>query len=268
MKKVIAITGLGGIGIACARRMGAGVKLILGDHNIEQLKKVAVDLENTGYDVETVQLDVSEKQSVENFASIASKSGEIAAIIHTAGISPNMGTIERIMDINLIGTARMIESFEEKLSTGTVGVFVSSNSGYFSRPLTNEEKTAVATLIADKLKESTEKWIISGVDEAYVLSKSANQQQVQAAVTRWGKKGARILSISPGIISTPMSILERKTSKQMDFMISNTPVGRIGSPEDIAATVEFIISPAAGFISGTDILVDGGITALLKDIRK
>lgn len=268
MKKVIAITGLGGIGIACARRIGAGFKLVMGDFNAGHLAKVAEDLENAGYDVTTLPLDVSDKDSVEGFAKTASELGQIAAVVHTAGISPNMGTVKRIVDINLVGTARMIEAFEQYLAPGAVGVFTSSNSGYLSRALTKEEEIAVATLPADILKENVEKWGIQGPDEAYVLSKRANHFQVSASASRWGKKGARIVSISPGVISTPMSKKEQETSKQMGFMIQNTPVGRIGNPEDIAATVEFLISPAAGFISGTDILVDGGITAFLKMERR
>ncbi|MDR1503882.1 MAG: SDR family oxidoreductase [Prevotella sp.] len=268
MKKVIAITGLGGIGIACARRIGAGFKLVLGDFNTDQLEKIAEDLENAGYDVTTVSLDVSDKKSVDGFAKKASELGEIAAIVHTAGISPNMGAAGRIVDINLIGTARMIEAFEAYLAQGTVGVFISSNSGYLSRPLSKEEEVAVATLSADELRDDTKKWNIKSSDEAYVLSKRANHFQVVASASRWGKKGARIISISPGIISTPMSKKELETSKQMGFMIENTPADRIGTPEDIAATVEFLIGPAASFISGCDILVDGGITAFLKTIPR
>lgn len=264
MKEVIAITGLGGIGIACARRIGFGHKLLLGDYNTDQLEKVAKDLEDAGYDITTIALDVSDRVSVDEFSKKAAALGDVSAIVHTAGISPNMGSVKRIMDINLVGTARVVEAFEPYLSSGATGVFISSNSGYLGRPLTKEEEVAVATLSADELGEAVEKWNIKGIDEAYVLSKRANHFQIVAAASRWGRKGASIVSVSPGVISTPMSKLERETSKQMEFMIQHTPVGRIGNPEDIAATVEFLIGPSAGFISGTDILVDGGITAFLK----
>lgn len=148
-----------------------------------------------------------------------------------------------------------------------LGIFISSNSGYLGRALTEEETSAVATLSADALREQVGNWHIRESGEAYVLSKRANRLQVASSAARWGRKGARIVSISPGVISTPMSKKEQETSKQMAFMIQNTPVGRIGTPEDIANTVEFLISPAAGFISGTDILVDGGITTLLKGMN-
>ncbi|MFC3196483.1 SDR family oxidoreductase [Parapedobacter deserti] len=200
-------------------RIGAGFRLVLGDFNTAHLEKVAEDLSNAGYDVTTAALDVSDKNSVDGFAKTAAALGEIAAILHTAGISHNMGSAERIMDINLVGTARMIEAFEPYVTRGAVGVFISSNSGYLGRALTEEETSAVATLSADALREQVGNWHIRESGEAYVLSKRANRLQVASSAARWGRKGARIVSISPGVISTPMSKKEQETSKQMAFMI-------------------------------------------------
>ncbi|WP_166670826.1 SDR family NAD(P)-dependent oxidoreductase [Olivibacter sp. XZL3] len=136
MKKVIAITGLGGIGLACARRIGVGFKMVLGDSNKGQLKKVARDLTKAGYDVTPVLLDICSKESVDTFVNVAAWEGELAAVVHTAGISPTMGNAAQIMEINLIGTARLMEAFEPHVSWGTTGIFISSNSAYLGRPLT------------------------------------------------------------------------------------------------------------------------------------
>ena len=262
MKNVIVVTGIGGMGMACARRMGMGLKLVLCDFDENKLKASYEELSASGYDVTTIKTDVSDKASVEAAAGKAVSLGNIRAIIHTAGLSPTMASAERLFAVDLIGTARMIEAFEAHLSAGMVGVFVSSSSGYLGAELTQEQRQQIITLKADDLVPYLSNLNIIDSGQAYVLSKRANRLQVQAAAVRWGKKGARIMSVSPGIISTPMGQKEQQASPTIDYMIKNAPTQRIGTPEDIAAVTEFIISPAASFLSGSDILVDGGVTAL------
>ncbi|GAA0886552.1 SDR family oxidoreductase [Sphingobacterium siyangense subsp. cladoniae] len=264
MKKTIVITGIGGMGIACARRLGSGYKLLLCDFNEQQLSTVSAELTMGGYDVTTLKLDVSDKASVEAAASKAVELGEIQAIIHTAGLSPTMSSGERILNVNLIGTARMLEAFEPHLSPGTVGVFISSSSSYLSNNLTPEQEKEIIRLSADGLLEYIPTLGLTDPNAAYPASKKANRLQIAAASVKWGKKGARVMSISPGVHSTPMGKQEQEAHAVMSYMIDNTPAGRVGTAEDIAAMVEFIISPAGNFLSGSDILVDGGVVAFLQ----
>ncbi|MFT4154775.1 SDR family oxidoreductase [Parafilimonas sp.] len=264
MKHVIVITGIGGMGIACARRMGAGYKLLLCDFNEKQLSNASAELTNNGYNVTTVKLDVSDKESVNAVAKQAAMMGEIHAVIHTAGLSPTMADAERILNVNLIGTARMLEVFEAYISPGTVGIFISSSSGYLSGSLTAEQEKKLAILSADELVEYVPSLELNDPNDAYPVSKKANRLQVAAASVKWGKKGGRVMSISPGVHSTPMGKQEQEAHSFMKYMIENTPAGRVGTAEDIAATVEFVVSPAGNFLSGSDILVDGGVVAFLQ----
>jgi NAD(P)-dependent dehydrogenase (short-subunit alcohol dehydrogenase family) len=264
MKKTIVITGMGGMGLACARRLGSGYNLLLCDFNEKQLDDVSADLTNGGYNVTTVKLDVADKKSVNAAAKKAAELGEIHAIIHTAGLSPTMSSAERILSVNLIGTARMLEAFEPYLSDGTVGVFISSSSGYLSGNLTSEQEKQLVSLSADELITYVTSLGLSDPNEAYPVSKKANRLQIAAASVKWGKKGARIMSVSPGVHSTPMGKQEREAHSFMNYMIENTPACRVGTAEDIAAVVEFIVSPAGNFLSGSDILVDGGVVAFLQ----
>lgn len=264
MKKVIVITGIGGMGLAITRRIGTGFKLLLCDFNKANLDKAAEDLSLAGYDVATAQIDVSNRQSVENVAKQASETGEIYAVIHTAGLSPNTASAEQIIDVNIIGTARMLEAFEPYLSAGTCGVFISSSSAYLGRELTPEQ-ISTAALSSEELKSFVSVLEIKDSNDAYAISKRLNQYQVAVAAVKWGKKGARVMSVSPGVISTPMGIKERQSSSTIDYILANSPVQRIGTPEDIAGVVEFILSPSGSFLTGSDILVDGGMVAFLKN---
>lgn len=268
MQKVIVITGTGGMGLACARRLGAGHKLLLCDFNEQLLASVAEELNEAGYDVSTIKTDVSNRESVNETARKAAELGVIQAVIHTAGLSPSMAGVERILAVDLIGTARMIEAFEAYLSPGTVGVFLSSSSSYLGQELTQEQKQKIVSLSADDLVDYLPTLAIKDTNAAYVASKKANRLQVAAAAVRWGKKGARIMSVSPGVISTPMGKKEQQTATTINYMVENTPAQRIGTAEDIAAVIEFILSPAGSFLNGSDILVDGGVTAFLHTAAK
>lgn len=192
------------MGIACARRMGSGYKLLLCDFNADHLEEVSADLEKGGYDVATFKLDVSDKRSVNALAKQASELDEIHSIIHTAGLSPTMSSAERILSVNLIGTAYMLESFEDYISSGTVGVFISSSSSYLSGDLTQEQEKQIKALSADELAESVKIWGLDDPNNAYPVSKRANRLQVAVASVKWGRKGARVMSVSPGVHSTPM----------------------------------------------------------------
>ncbi|MAX81360.1 MAG: short-chain dehydrogenase [Crocinitomicaceae bacterium] len=264
MKNVIVITGAGGMGYACAKRIGAGHQLLLADYNATLLHDVAKDLSEKGYSVATQQLDVADKAAVNAFAHKAASIGDIKCIIHTAGLSPTMATPERIVEVDLIGTANMIDSFEQQPLDQTVGIFISSMSGYLARALTPEQQKEILALPTNELKNYILNLQLKDAGDAYSLCKKINQLQVAAAAAKWGQKGARIMSISPGIISTPMGQQEQASNPMMDYMLENTPVQRAGTPEDIAAVAEFIASPSAGFLTGSDILVDGGVISFLQ----
>lgn len=267
MKKVIVITGIGGMGLAIARRIGTGYKLVLADFAQDKLEAAAKELTIAGYDIEPVGLDVVDKESVENLAQTAAGFGEIHAIIHTAGLSPTMSNAERIIAVNLIGTARIIEAFAHHLSAGTVGVMVASMAGYNDTGLDKAALHNLKTLKADELGAFVATLNIQEPDQAYTVSKLGNHLQVQAAAVTWGQQGARILSVSPGIVSTPMGQQEQKAQPGMSMMLQMSPARRIGTPEDIAAVVDFLQSPSASFMTGTDVLVDGGVTAFLKTMQ-
>lgn len=265
MNNVVVITGAGGMGLSCVRRLGAGFKVVLCDFNQTHLEKVSQELKGEGFDVYPVQVDIANAESVKNAAEYAAGLGGLHAVIHTAGLSPTMASAERITEVDLVGTARVLFAFEEYLSEGTVGVFISSSSSYLvQRAFTTDEERTIGNLSPDELAAYIPNLGITDPNTAYTISKYCNRLQVAGAAIRWGKKGARIMSISPGIISTPMGQKEQANTPTIDYMIKNAPVGRVGTASDIAGIVEFIISPAGSFLSGSDILIDGGVTPLLK----
>ncbi|WP_218279840.1 SDR family oxidoreductase [Flavobacterium sp. LPB0248] len=266
MKKVIVITGIGGMGLAIARRIGTGHKLVLADFNGEKLEAAAESLNDAGYEVQTAELDITNKKSVEQLAQTAAELGAIHSVIHTAGISPTMSDPAHILNVNLIGTARIIETFYKHISAGSVGIIIASMAGHMSTQYDSALDRQQWSAQADHLKLFIDSLEINERADAYSVSKKGNILQVQASAASWGEKGARILSISPGIISTPMGQQEKKEQPVLNYMLQNGPVKRMGTPEDIAGTVEFLLSPQAGFITGTDLLIDGGAASFLKKI--
>ena len=264
--EVLVVTGVGGMGAAVARRLGTGRTVVLADFDEAQLERVAADLRGEGHDVHTLRVDVSSATDVAQLAQTAAGLGALRAVVHTAGVSPVQATTQQIVDIDVVGTARILDAFEPHVQTGTVAVCIASMAGTMTT-LPPDVLRLLATTPTDELAALPvldPESMIPGI--AYGVAKRANHVRVQAASIPWGRRGGRVLSISPGIISTPMGQAELagESGDFMRSMIEMSGTGRIGTPDDIAAAVEFLVSPAASFITGTDLLVDGGAIAAIN----
>lgn len=265
-REVVVITGVGGMGIAVARRLGAGRTVVLADFAEELLGRVSEQLRVEGHDVHPVRTDVSDVESVRALAATADSLGVFRAVVHTAGLSPVQASPERIIAVDVMGTAHVLDEFGKIARNGSVAVCIASMAGTMA-PLPPEVDMALAVTPTPDLA-SLPALDPANLDPgaAYGVAKRANQMRVQAASVAWGKRGGRTVSISPGIISTPMGQAELTgpSGDIMRNMIADSGVKRIGTPDDIAAVVEFLIGHEASFITGTDILVDGGTVAGLR----
>ena len=264
MNDVVVVTGVRGLGLACARRLGVGKQLLLADNNPDVLEKTAQHFKEEGYEVLTQHVNVADPQSVNELAARASETGRLTTLVHTAGVSPGMADWETIFNVNLVGTIHILNAFKPLAVDGTVAFVTASNAAYYSPvPLDVEEKLALAPI--EDLKAVVQS--VAGHDTgigSYWLAKRSNQLRVQAQAAEWGARGARLLSISPGIISTAMIRHERKHGAPIDQTIASQPIARLGNAEDIASAVCWLAGPEASYITGTDLLVDGGMQASLR----
>lgn len=261
-REVAVVIGTGGMGQAIARREGCGRRLVLADFDTAPLGRFADVLRDEGFDVTTAEVDVADRASVASVAALADGLGPVTRLVHTAGVSPVQAAANTILAVDLLGTAFVLAEFERVVAAGGAGVVISSMSGHFSR-LSAEDERALAVTPVEELLDLP---VVAAVDDskaAYPLSKRANQLRVQAAATTWGARGARINSISPGVISTPMARQELASEHgdRMRAMIDTSGTGRIGTTADIADAAAFLLGPAASFITGADLLVDGGVVA-------
>lgn len=261
------VIGTGGMGIAIARQLGSGSHLVLADCSQVQLASATETLRREGHSVHTIQTDVSMFDSVQDLAQRASQLGNIRAIAHTAGVSPAQASADTIYQVDLLGTAHVIDAFLPVVSTDTALVVTASLAGHQAKGALSEDlEKHLATAPFDKLLGHPELAPPSDLQEnapglrAYNISKRANIIRVQASAAAWGKKGARINSVSPGLISTAMGHQEMQgpLKEQLMDLVENSAVARVGTPSDIANVVAFLCSPEASFITGEDILMDGG----------
>ncbi len=264
--RVVVVTGLGGMGSAVAQRLGPGSTLVLADINQTTLSSSADQLRSFGYRVVEQVTDVSDQGSVAALADAATAQGRVEILVHTAGLSPVQASALAILQVDLLGTALMLDAFAAAIAEGGAAVIISSMAGTLTTQDPDLERrlaqTPTSQLLA--LPELSEK-SLSDPGVAYGLAKRANQLRVRSASLAWGRRRARVNSISPGIISTPMGISELAgpNADVMKLMVAGSPAGRLGTPDDIAAAVEFLTGPHAAFITGTDLLVDGGVVASL-----
>jgi NAD(P)-dependent dehydrogenase (short-subunit alcohol dehydrogenase family) len=254
------------MGEAIARRLGAGKTVLLADYNEETQASVTESLSAAGHHVETRSVDVSSPESVHEIAEYAASLGSVTQLAHTAGLSPSQASAEAILAVDLLGVALVLEEFGEVIAPGGAGVVIASMSGYLVPPLSNEQERALALTPARELPQLDFVKELSHPGYAYAIAKHANHIRVRAASVRWGRRGARINSISPGIISTPMGQYELASplGDGMRAMLASAAIGRVGTADDIAAAAAFLLGPEATFITGTDLLVDGGIVAAAK----
>jgi NAD(P)-dependent dehydrogenase (short-subunit alcohol dehydrogenase family) len=263
---VLVVTGAGGMGRAVARRLGGARVVVLADASEEQLAAAAAELTGDGHLVEPRRTDVSVRNDVAALADSASGLGRLAAVVHTAGVSPVHATPEQIVAVDVVGTALVLDEFEPFVGPGTVGVCIASMAGTLT-DLPADVLQRLATTPTDELTTLPDLDPASmPAGTAYGIAKRANQVRVEAAARAWGRRGGRVVSISPGIIATPMGHAELAGpfGDTMRTMIEMSASGRLGTPDDIAAAVEFLVSPAASYITGTDVRVDGGVVAALR----
>jgi NAD(P)-dependent dehydrogenase (short-subunit alcohol dehydrogenase family) len=265
-REVLAVIGVGGMGQAIARRLGSSKTLLLADSNDAMLTSVADSLAADGYDVERQTVDVSSPESVHALAQFAASLGNVAQLAHTAGLSPAQASAQAIMAVDLLGTALVLQEFGEIIAPGGAGVVIASMAGHLIPPQAPECEKALAHSPPMELLELDFIQSVAESGMAYAIAKQANHIRIRAAAAQWGRRGARINSISPGIISTPMGQQElaSQVGDGMRTMIEMSGTGRIGTPDDIAAAAAVLLGPDATFITGTDLLVDGGVTAAIK----
>lgn len=266
-KPVVALLGAGSMGMAILKRIAGGKKVLLGDISEANLKKAADELKYGGYDVETCVVDAMSRESIHAFAQKAAVLGDVMYFIDTAGASPNQASPAHILKLDLLGTAYALDEFGTVIAKGGAGLVISSMTGYMPSSLSKEDERALAITPTDELLSlpclSTAAIPNSGA--AYVASKRANHMRVQSAAMTWGKRNARINTISPGIIVTPLAYDEFEAAgNTYQQMIEASASRRVGTSDEIAAAAAFLLSDAAAFITGVDLLVDGGMIAAIN----
>ena len=263
---VIVVIGSGGIGNAIARRQGFGKTVLLADFNEKTLRAAAEAMTAASYKVETQIVDVSSRESVRALADKAASLGSVMQVINTAGLSPNMAPPEQVLKVDLFGSAVVFEEFERVIASGGAGLIVSSMAGHMMRQLPQDQEDALAHLPADELLELPFLKAIPNSLVGYMVAKRANHLRVQAAAMSWGAKGARVNSISPGIIMTPLATHELNSEIGDGYraMIAASPSNRMAPPEEIAVAAAFLLGPDASFVTGSDLLIDGGVIAAMR----
>lgn len=264
-KDVILWAGAGQIGMAIARRIGTGKKIVVGDKKPENAEAAAKSMNEAGFDAVPVQMDLSDKTSILDFIRTGQTYGEISMLINAAGVSPSQASVETILKVDLYGTAVLLEEVGKVIKEGGAGVTISSQSGHRMPQLTAKEDELLACTPTEELLslEILQPENIKDTLHAYQMAKRCNEKRVMYEAIKWGEKGARLNSISPGIIVTPLAI-DEFNGVRGDFyknMFAKCPAGRPGTADEVANVAELLMSEKGAFITGTDFLCDGGATA-------
>lgn len=262
---VLILTGAGQIGMAIARRMGYGKKIVVGDKKPENAEDIARIMNNAGFDAIPVEMDLSSRASILSLIAEARKYGEISMLVNAAGVSPSQASIETILKVDLYGTAVLLEEVGRVIKEGGVGVTISSQSGHRMPALTAAEDEQLACTPTEELLslDILQPQNIRDTLHAYQMAKRCNVKRVMAEAVKWGERDARINSISPGIVVTPLA-LDEFNGPRGDFyknMFAKCPAGRPGTADEIANVAELLMSDRGAFITGADFLIDGGATA-------
>lgn len=263
MKNVTVVIGAGGIGQAIARRISSDRHILVANHTQESADAAAEVLRRAGFDTTAMQADIADRGAVQAVVRKAQALGPIKALVQAAGVSPSQAPIEAILKVDLYGTAMVLEEFRSVMAEGGGGVVISSQSGYRMPALTVEQDALLATAPAEDLLALDFVRNISDTLHAYQMSKRCNSLRVRGEAVHWAKRGARINSISPGIIVTPLAHDELH-GERADFyqaILKKMPAGRAGTPDEVAALAALIMGAEGGFITGSDFLIDGGATA-------
>lgn len=264
---VVVVIGAGAIGQAIARRHGTGRRILLADRNPDNLAAAAAALQDSGHQVMTRPVDVAERDTVHSLATAGAELGAVTHVVHTAGLSPVQASPEAILAVDLYGVAVVLEEFGQVVAPGGAGLVVSSMAGHMLPALPADHASALATTPADQLLQlpflSPDNITSSGA--AYAIAKRANQLRVRGAAVTWGDRGARVNSISPGIVLTPLARDEMSGPGGAGYrtMIEQSAAGRVGTVDEIAAAASLLLGPDGGFITGSDLLIDGGVIAAI-----
>ena len=265
MKNVLLWAGAGQIGMAIARRMGFGMKIVVGDKKQENADAIAKIMNEAGFDAVPTTLDLADRASILAFIAEGQKHGEIKMLVNAAGVSPSQAPIEAILRVDLYGTAVLLEEVGKVIAPGGVGVTISSQSGWRMPALTAEEDALLATAPTEELLQLDflRPENIRDTLHAYQMAKRCNEKRVMAQAVEWGKRGARLNAIAPGIIVTPLA-LDEFNGPRGDFyknMFAKCPAGRPGTADEVANVAELLMSEKGAFVSGSTFLIDGGATA-------
>jgi len=265
MKEVVVVIGSGSIGQACARRVSAGKHVLLADLREENAAAAAKVLGEAGFEVSTASVDVSSRESVHALVETAAALGAITGVIHAAGVSPTQASPATILKVDLYGTALVLEECGNVIARGGAAIVIASQSGHRLPALTAEQNKALATTPADDLLALAmlQPEQVTEPLNAYQISKRGNSLRVMAEAVRWGKRGARVNTISPGIIITPLAKDELTGPRGAGYrrMIEASPARRAGTPDEVGNVAALLMGPDGGFITGSDFLMDGGVTA-------
>ena len=267
-KEIVVVIGPGSIGQAIARRVGSGRVLLLAAHSREATDAAAQQLRGDGFEVEVQATDISDRKAVEALADRAAAMGPVAQVVHAAGVSPTQASIERVMEVDLAGTAYILDAFARVIAPGGAGIVVASMAGHRESPYEREIEQALATTPADDLLAlpflHPDK--VGSSVHAYALAKRGNSLRVETAAAAWGKRGARVNTISPGVIITPLA-LDELSGPRKDWFENVRQVcaaKRFATSDEVGDAAAFLLGDKAGFITGADLLMDGGVTSALR----
>lgn len=265
-KEVIALLGAGSMGTAIVRKIAAGKKILLGDISEKNLEHTANDLRYSGYDTETMIVDASDKNSIHEFAERAASLGPVMYFIDTAGASPNQASPEHILKLDMLGTGYAVDAFAEVMAPGGAGLLISSQTGYMLPIPYETEQVILNTPTEDLMDIDYIKNTAVSSGKAYMIAKRVNHLQAQhAAATTWKNRRARLNTISPGVIVTPLAYDEfNANGGNYQQMIDSSAAMRTGTSDEIAEAAAFLLGEHAGFITGTDLLIDGGVIAAIR----
>ena len=265
MKEVMILTGAGQIGMAIVRRMGYGMKIVIGDKKLENAESISKTMNEAGFDTVPEEMDLSSRESIMKLIKKAQSFGEVSMLVNAAGVSPSQTPVEAILKVDLYGTAVLLEEVGKIIKKSGVGVTISSQSGWRMPALTAGEDALLATAPAEELLNLSllQPENIRDTLHAYQIAKRCNEKRVMAEAVKWGQRGARLNAIAPGIVVTPLA-LDEFNGPRGDFyknMFANCPAGRPGTADEIANVAELLMCDKGAFITGSTFLIDGGATA-------
>jgi NAD(P)-dependent dehydrogenase (short-subunit alcohol dehydrogenase family) len=268
MTEIAVLIGTGSIGVAIGRRAATGRHLLLADYNEKTMADVAAQLHGEGYEVTTQKIDIADHASVAALADAAAALGDVTRVIIAAGVSPVQASTQRVLEVDLAGTAYVLEEFGRVIAPGGSGVVIASMAGHMGDGYSKELEHTLAYTPAAELLALPElaPETVGNSGAAYTLAKRANALRVQASAVTWGARGARVNCLSPGIISTPLAQDEMTGPNAAGYaaMISTSAAGRMGTPVEIGDIAAYLLGPDGAFITGSDLLIDGGVIAAMR----